>query len=491
MRWRAVGNLNWNVVNNAVNPYLLTGLEACTEYEYQIEAVCENENSGYTDSYIFKTDGCCVPPSNIQVDVINSLVVNLSWDPVLAADSYTIILEASTGSYQINGITESPINLADYLEECSVNFVSILTICNGNPSDISEVVEFSMPGCGACTDLDYCTSEGEDTEFEWIEAIAINGFENISGDDGGYGDFTGDPIDLMTFNSYDITLTPGFSNIEYAEYFKVWIDFNQNGAFEEPDEIVFDAGGGSTEPVEGTILIENGTPIGVTRMRIGMRWEGTGGNASPNPCSNNPNGEVEDYCVNILPGEPAGCDLPTNLDTMDLGTTATYIAWEDPTDDHSDHNLRYKKTAESDWTVIENVSSPYLLNPLEECVEYEVQVEANCNDGSTSGFTESLTFLTKCGANVNNIFEVQNISLYPSPFIDHIILEFQLRKSSDIQIDLISSNGQRVIPTISKRLGQGSNQITIQNLENIPAGVYLMKMLTSDDVLVLRKVIKY
>ena len=492
LRWRAIGSPDWIDVSNAVNPYLITGLEDCTEYEFQIDAVCENENSGYTDSYVFETDGCCNPPNNVTVDVVNSFVVNLSWDPVLAADSYTIYLETSTGSYQIEGTTDSPVNLAPYLEDCSENSVTMWTICNGVPSEsASGPVNFSMPGCGACTDLDYCESEGEDTEFEWIEAFELNGYENISGDDGGYGDYTGTPIDLMTFNTYEITLTPGYSGISYDEYFKVWIDFNQNGQFEEPDELVFDPGTGTDQTISGDILIENGTQLGVTRMRVGMRWEGTGGTSSPNPCSNNPNGEVEDYCVNILPGEPVGCDLPINLDTMDLGTTATYIVWEDPTDDHSDHNLRYKKAAEIDWTVIENVTSPYLLNSIEECVEYEVQIEANCTDGNTSGYTESLTFLTKCGANVNNISEVQNIKLSPIPFIDHLVLEFQLRKSTYIQIDLFSTNGQKVIPAISKNLGQGTNQITVDGLENIPAGVYLIKMITSDDVLVVRKIIKY
>jgi len=255
--------------------------------------------------------------------------------------------------------------------------------------------------------------------------------------------------------------------------------------------LAFDSGTGSDQAITGNILIANGTPIGVTRMRIGMRWEGTGGTSSPLPCSNNPNGEVEDYCVNIMPGEPSGCDLPINLDTMDLTSFATFIQWEDPTDDHDDHNLKFKKVTDPDWTIIEHVSSPYVLTSLEECVEYEVQVEANCSDGNTSGYTESLVFLTKCGANVNNLFDLQNISIFPIPFVDHIVLGFQLRKSTDIQIDLFSTNGQKVTTAFFKNLGQGTNRISVSNLEDVPAGVYFLKLITSDDLVQVEKIIKY
>lgn len=490
IQWRELGSMDWNIVTNAMTPYLVSGLEACTEYEFQVDAVCESENSGFTDSFIFETDGCCVPPNNISVNVTSNTTAILSWDPILAADSYTIVLTGPSGTFEIQGILESPFTFTS-LDPCSAYSVSIQTVCNGLPTMPSSPVEFSMTGCGNCTDLVYCESVGEDTEFEWIETIELNGYINNSGDDGGYGDYTGTPIDLMTFNTYEINLSPGFGGIAYGEYFKVWIDFNQNGNFEEPDELVFDPETGSDQPISGNILIEDGTPLGITRMRIGMRWEGTGGNSSPSPCTNSPNGEVEDYCVNIIMGEPSGCDLPINVDTMDLSSTSTYIVWEDPTDDHTDHNLRYKKTIESEWTIIENVASPYALTALEGCVEYEVQIEANCTDGNTSGYTESTVFLTRCGANVNNLTSLQDITLFPVPFVDHIILEFQLRKSSDIQIDLINTNGQKVVTSLFKNLGQGQNRITVKDLENIPAGVYFLKLLSSDDLVKVKKIIKY
>ena len=487
LRWREVGGGTWNEIQNAMNPYLLDGLSACTEYEFQVDAVCENENSGFTDSFVFETDGCCVPPSNLLVSVTGNTSATLNWDAVLAADSYIVHLTFASNTLIIDGITET-VYFFTGLDECTDYSVSIQTVCNGETTELSDPVEFSTPGCGACTDLTYCESMGEDTQFEWIETVSLNGFVNNSGNDEGYGDFTGTPIDLMLANTYEISLTPGFSGIEYGEYFKVWIDYNQNGTFEEPAELAFDPGEGSEQTVTGNILIENGTPTGVTRMRIGMRWEGTQGNAAPEPCENHPAGEVEDYCVNIL---PVGCDLPINVDTMGLTSNSTFIIWEDGTDDHDDHNIRYKKLVETEWTQIDNVTSPYELTSLEECVEYEVQVEANCTSGNTSGFTESLVFLTTCEANVNNLLNIQNIQLMPNPFYDHLSLEFQLRKNSDIQIQLFSTNGQRVVSAMHENLGQGTNKIILDNLQHLTAGVYFLKINISGQNVLVKKILKY
>ena len=489
LQWREVNTSNWNIITNASNPYLITGLEACTEYEFQINTICQNENSGFTDSFIFETDGCCVPPNTITVDVTSGTTATINWNSVLAAESYTILLSSSAGTVTVEDITENTYDFSN-LEECTFYNVSVQTICNGVATNFSEPVEFLTLGCGSCTESDYCSVEG-DTEYEWIESIEIGSFVNNSGNDGGYGDFTGTPIEMMINNIYEVTLTPGFDGGDtWTEYFKVWIDFNQNGLFEEPGEIVFDPGSGSDQPVSGDIILTNSTPLGITRMRIAMRWTSGGGNNAPEPCEDSFNGEVEDYCVEIIPEGP-GCDKPINLDTMDLQSTQTLLIWEDPTDDHTNHNLRYKKTIESDWITIENVSSPYTLSNLEECVEYEVQVEANCTGGGTSDFTESLVFLTVCEANVNNILNVQNIQLYPIPFVDHLILEFQLHQSNDIQIDLISTNGQKVYAELFNNLGQGIHRVTLNDLEKLSSGVYFLKMLTSERVITVKKVIKY
>lgn len=58
LRYRKGGtNDAWNVVTETNNYTLLTGLEAGTQYEFQMETMCDNDNSGYTGSVYFTTLG--------------------------------------------------------------------------------------------------------------------------------------------------------------------------------------------------------------------------------------------------------------------------------------------------------------------------------------------------------------------------------------------------------------------------------------------------
>jgi hypothetical protein len=109
-------------------------------------------------------------------------------------------------------------------------------------------------------------------------------------------------LTLAAGSSYPITLTPGFSGGSYNEYFKVWIDYNANGTFDEPMELAFDAGSGSQNAVNGTILVPISSAIvpGSTRMRVGMSYVGIfGAGGPPSSCGTYAYGEVEDYCFNL------------------------------------------------------------------------------------------------------------------------------------------------------------------------------------------------
>jgi hypothetical protein len=124
---------------------------------------------------------------------------------------------------------------------------------------------------------------------------------------------------LVGGNTYPITLTPGFAAGTYSEYFKVWIDYNANGTFDEPMELAFDAGSGSQAAVSGTITVPINLAIspGSTRMRVGMSYVGIfGAGSPPTSCGTYGYGEVEDYCVNLQLAD--GVENITNLANFQL-----------------------------------------------------------------------------------------------------------------------------------------------------------------------------
>ena len=163
-------------------------------------------------------------------------------------------------------------------------------------------------GCGACIDNQYCTNAASDGIDEWIESFTIDNYTNQSGNDGGYGDYTGSPIQLDVDNTYDIDIEVAWGGTLYNEQSRIWIDLDQDGEF-GTDELVFDQGtADQTVNVIGQVTIPAGTPLGTTRMRVQMAYVGNQ-TELPEVCDGFQWGEVEDYCVEILSGITCGLDV--------------------------------------------------------------------------------------------------------------------------------------------------------------------------------------
>jgi Zn-dependent metalloprotease len=137
----------------------------------------------------------------------------------------------------------------------------------------------------------YCASQGNTFSMEWIARIQMSNVDNPSGA-AGYTDFTGITCDLEGGTTVNVILTPGFNGGPWTEYWKIWIDYNDDHDFEDPGEEVFS--GASTTVVTGSFTVASGIDR-VTRMRITMKYAGY-----PTPCETFTYGEVEDYTANVF-----------------------------------------------------------------------------------------------------------------------------------------------------------------------------------------------
>ena len=300
--FRLLGETTWETDIITTSSITIDTLTACTDYEYYIIAVCPDENSEPTDTLILSTDGCCESPGNTDFAVSNSseTTATVEWVSVLAANSYNVRYreigapdwieetDVMDNSFAISG-----------LSSCTEYEIQVQVVCDSETPDYSDSFVFSTLGCDVCTELVYCESFGSTTEDEWIETITVHDYTNDSGDDGGYGDYTGDiATTLLLGETYNVSLTPGFSGQDWDEYFRIWIDLNQDGEF-TADELVYDAGQATTVTITGEIEIPETAFTGVTRMRISMKYYGGWTPAAPSPCEEFDFGEVEDYCVEI------------------------------------------------------------------------------------------------------------------------------------------------------------------------------------------------
>jgi hypothetical protein len=142
---------------------------------------------------------------------------------------------------------------------------------------------------------------------DWVAKVKIGAFEQASGKST-YSDFKSTPITLAKGQT-PISVTAGFSYYTYDEYWRIWIDFNHNGLFETPSEVAYEAictkpiNGVPSKTISGQLNIPASALTGMTHARVMMRRGAYG-----DPCGTIPQGEVEDYTINIAQGLQGGAN---------------------------------------------------------------------------------------------------------------------------------------------------------------------------------------
>ncbi len=293
------GELLESVVANETSN-LIISLSPCTDYEVTVATNCQSTVSNPSIAYTFTTEGCCKPPNEITILEVSDTSVELYWNPVVIASEYIVGVRPFGTNEWENVTVNETYTLIENLNPCLTYEVQVTVNCGGNTlSDDSEIISFTTLGCGNCVDLDYCIiEEGADTSYEWIQSVNIASIDNDSGDNNGFGNFTNLSTSLKIGNTYLLTLEPGYSGDDYSEYWRVWIDFNQDGLFDDQSEMVVNIDIEGT--VERVITIPQGIAEGNARMRVSMMYIGFGQVGTPMSCENVETGETEDYCVSFV-----------------------------------------------------------------------------------------------------------------------------------------------------------------------------------------------
>ena len=299
IQYRVQGELNWSSVSDIQDQSVtLSNLMFCSSYEYQVRTVCDTLFSDWSTLQYFTTDGCCVNPTYIDVTNTQNDLAVITWNPVLAASGYTILLIQGTsviGTYETDQTTIT----FDGLMACTPYTASVSSICVGNGSPV-ESVAFTTLGCASCQEVPTCVVGTNDASGEWIANVTVANINNNTASDGGYGDYTEVTTDLVVGQTYSIAITPGFGGFSYNEYSKAWLDWNGDGTWTD-DELIFDPGQASTTTATGTFNVPNSALLGSARLRVGMTYYGVFGTGEvPEPCGSFSYGEFEDYCVTII-----------------------------------------------------------------------------------------------------------------------------------------------------------------------------------------------
>lgn len=164
----------------------------------------------------------------------------------------------------------------------------------------------------------YCNSQANNSDYMYISGVELGNISNTSGGNQ-YSDYTDINTDLLMGESCDITLTPGYSSHSYSMYWRVWIDYNQDGDFEDAGELVLDPSSPYESEFTENITVPDDAAPGETRMRVSAKYYSYG---KPAPCETFNYGEVEDYSINIQ-----GIQIEEILaeDSRECGLNSDYV----------------------------------------------------------------------------------------------------------------------------------------------------------------------
>lgn len=486
LRFRPMGTTEWTTFNNVTAPFNLTNLTACTDYEFQLKSDCGDETSDFSRSYTFKTLGCCIPPQNIRLANRTDNSLRIEWDALFAAQQYEVRVNRPNGDAEIFPTANNFIEFND-LAECTNFEIQVRTVCENLTTDFSTMQVVGTSGCGSCTDVAYCTSTG-DSEDEWISQILLNTLNNETESEGGYGDYTGFSTDLIAGENYEMTVGIDFKSFPFNENVQAWIDFNQDGIFDEETENIIDLEEDITMDLITNITIPENAVPGLTRMRIAIKWRESSPE-KPAPCDAFDFGEVEDYCVNIVQGN-LFCHAATNFRLLDDPVDSiAFLAWDAPTGVNS-FTYRYRIQGTMDWTEgATNTPNSVFLNNLEQCNSYEIQAQSLCDAMLTGAFTESFVFDAACDVAVTDVpLELTSISIFPNPTPALLQAAIDLKTATDLHFKLFDVSGKLMLNKDLIKVPAGRHTSTF-DLSRFPTGIYLLGIETNTGNTV-RRVVK-
>jgi serine protease len=303
LRWRTFGLGPWKIQEAVSDSFLLSDLKGCTAYEFEMQSSCEGLWSAWSSPFIFETAGCCSAPTSVWVEASNSFNAKIGWEPIANNEGYRLRYSKHGSGFWTFYTSDTSFWVLQGLTACTEYDVQVQARCEDAFTGFSPLFTFLTKGCGACNELEYCAAKAASATEEWIAAVQIGSWSYGSGSGGsgyqGFNSILNDAPQLIAGSLIPVVVSPGFSGAVSKEYYRIFVDFNQDGDFEDNGELAFDPGFALEGVVEGVMEVPDFTLPGLTRMRVMMKYTNPNDNP-PGPCVNFDYGQVEDYCAELI-----------------------------------------------------------------------------------------------------------------------------------------------------------------------------------------------
>src|SRR5690625_2208735 len=211
---------------------------------------CEGASWGETEDYtveIVQLDQCTDPVNAGEV-VESEILVCAGIAFTIAVTDATEPAEGLTRQWQSSPAEEEDwtdiegAHSTNYTVSAGVNEPTDFRykiVCNDGEADYSDIISVTLKPGVEC----YCTpTYTYDCSSDRITNVSLTGESNVIDNDSGcsnsnYGDYTDlTPADLAPGETYTLSVHTDYSSPSF-EQAKAWIDYNENGIFEDTEEI--------------------------------------------------------------------------------------------------------------------------------------------------------------------------------------------------------------------------------------------------------------
>ncbi|WP_161634391.1 S8 family serine peptidase [Aquimarina pacifica] len=315
-----------------------------------------------------------ITPSDISIANVDYNEATVNWTRVSGASYELRYRQIGTSEWTNKKANSNYYTISELLDETSYE-LQVKSAC-----DDTTVSAYSNSITFTTTELTYtyCSSKGEITSDEYIGNVHLGEINNTSGAENGYSDFTELSTHLTPGNTNTISITPVWTNSTFNEAYAVWIDYNQNGSFDDSGELVWSQAPSIDSPATGTFIVPDTAKKCQTRMRVSMKYGGI-----PGSCETFNFGEVEDYTVIIDPDTEAPT-APTELTVSDITKTAATISWQ-PSNDNQE--VTKYEVYQENTLLFKTKQTSITISSLTENTKYSFNVRAKDACGNESDFS--------------------------------------------------------------------------------------------------------
>lgn len=330
VQYKSQASGSWTNATVTGTSTVISGLMACTGYEFQVRTVCGSSQSAFSPSTTFQTLGCsapCVTPVPGAVSAIGNTSATLSWSNTSAVGySLQYRVEGTTGWTTATTPTTS-YGLTN-LTTCRTYEWRVASVCTGTALSYSPINTFGTSGC-------------------------TNTCKTV-------------PSGLSVTPVSNTSVNVSWANTGSSKY---RIQYRLQSATTWTSKTV------------------TGTTTSITRLTAcsnyvwRVRSECTTSNVSLySPTSAFTTG-----------GCSVACNTPTGLTVSSIGNSQAQVSWNSTS--ANSYRIEYKTSTATAWTALNSTTTSVNISGLISCTSYQVRVSSVCGT-TTSNPSSTVTFTT-------------------------------------------------------------------------------------------------